>query len=817
MIFVELVYNLSLLIALSVVSGFLYKRFPRTTLTGLIVQGFLFGSVAIVGMAHPVVFSEGLIFDGRSVVISLAALFFGPLSGVMAGLTAIIFRIIQGGPGIVPGILVVISSVIIGTIFYYQKKKKNEEITVRRLLYFGLAVHIAMLIMMFSLPFTTAISVILKVGAAVIISYPLATVLIGKILWDQEVNFRNIETIKAGEIKYRLFYENSMDAILLTDTEGKILSANQAACNLFGYSENELIRLGRPGVMDMTDPHAIAVLSERALKGKVRGELIFIRKDGTHFPVEISSAIFKNQEGLARTNMVIRDITEHKIAEDSLRASENKYRNLIDNMNEGIFISDENGTILFANNALAHIHGYDSYDKLLNKNFAEFIEPSARKKTMKNFEREIQSGESMNEVEVPIISADGSKVFLLVRPSIISYGLQLTCMSGIVRDITERKRAEDALHESESKYRTLVTQSPDGIYIVDLSDNFISVNKSMCDNLKYTEAEFLSMNIWDIVPRRYLPYHKNTIEAIINGESKKEVAEFEVKGKDGIVHFIEVLSAPYYKNKEIVGLQGIAREITERKRAEVELIAAKESAEQSDKLKSEFLAQMSHEIRTPLNAIVGNVDYLNESFGKKMDSHVRDCFDDIGTASKRIIRTVGLILNISELQTGSYKAHFVMVDLNIEILNQLYQEHKLSAKIKGLELIYKCEINETKVVADEYSITQIFTNLIGNAIKYTKTGKVEILLEKNRTGNIIVEIKDTGIGISKEFLTKIFDTFVQEEQGYTRSYEGNGLGLALVKNYCKINNALIEVESEKNKGSTFRIIFDKTIAEVKTE
>jgi signal transduction histidine kinase len=94
---------------------------------------------------------------------------------------------------------------------------------------------------------------------------------------------------------------------------------------------------------------------------------------------------------------------------------------------------------------------------------------------------------------------------------------------------------------------------------------------------------------------------------------------------------------------------------------------------------------------------------------------------------------------------------------------------------------------------------------------------VEILLERNSTGNIIVEIKDTGIGISKEFLPKIFDTFVQEEQGYTRSYEGNGLGLALVKNYCKINNALIEVESEKNVGSTFRIVFDKTITEVKTE
>ena len=113
----------------------------------------------------------------------------------------------------------------------------------------------------------------------------------------------------------------------------------------------------------------------------------------------------------------------------------------------------------------------------------------------------------------------------------------------------------------------------------------------------------------------------------------------------------------------------------------------------------------------------------------------------------------------------------------------------------------------TKILADEYSIMQIFANLIDNAIKYTKKGKVEILLTKNKSGNVMVEVKDTGIGMSKEFLPKIFEPFVQEEQGYSRSYEGNGLGLALTKRYCEINNAVIEVESEKNVGSTFRVIF----------
>jgi len=246
----------------------------------------------------------------------------------------------------------------------------------------------------------------------------------------------------------------------------------------------------------------------------------------------------------------------------------------------------------------------------------------------------------------------------------------------------------------------------------------------------------------------------------------------------------------------------------EKEKRAVELTVAKERAEQSDKLKSEFLAQMSHEIRTPLNAIIGNTDFLNDSFNQKMDADTLDCFESIDLATKRIIRTIDLILNASELQTSGYKPNFVKIDLNSDILHKLYSEHQLSAKNRGLKLIYTCKQADSNITADDYSITQIFANLIDNAIKYTKTGIIEILLEENKSGDLIVEVKDTGIGISKEFLPRMFDPFVQEEQGYTRSYEGNGLGLTLVKKYCEINNAIIEVESEKNVGTTFRVIFN---------
>ncbi|MDP3150606.1 MAG: hybrid sensor histidine kinase/response regulator [Ignavibacteria bacterium] len=242
-----------------------------------------------------------------------------------------------------------------------------------------------------------------------------------------------------------------------------------------------------------------------------------------------------------------------------------------------------------------------------------------------------------------------------------------------------------------------------------------------------------------------------------------------------------------------------------------ELIIAKEKAEESDKLKSDFLHQMSHEIRTPLNAIVGNADYINISIGALLDADTRECFESIDQASKRIIRTVDLILNAADLQTGGYKPNLAEVDLNSGILYKLYLEYQLPAKQKGLKFSYTCKEKETMITIDEYSVTQIFANLIDNAVKFTKDGKIEMLLGKNKMGNIMVEIKDTGVGISKEFLPSMFNPFTQEEQGFTRSYEGNGLGLTLVKKYCELNNITLEIESEKNVGSLFRIIFEKKV------
>ncbi len=240
-----------------------------------------------------------------------------------------------------------------------------------------------------------------------------------------------------------------------------------------------------------------------------------------------------------------------------------------------------------------------------------------------------------------------------------------------------------------------------------------------------------------------------------------------------------------------------------------ELNTAKEEAEKSDRLKSEFLSQISHEIRTPINAILNSTSLIKEEFERKFeDNDFVDFFEITESASRRIIRTVDLVLNMSQVTTGSFIPNKLEFDLVDNVLNGLFFHYVPEAASKNLDFIVEINTPNTKVTADEYSITQVFSNLFDNAIKYTSSGSIKIAVNRDQQNRLSVIIKDTGIGMSKDFLPSLFNSFTQEYQGYTRKFEGNGLGLALAKKYCEINNADILVKSQKGVGSEFSIVFN---------
>lgn len=413
-------------------------------------------------------------------------------------------------------------------------------------------------------------------------------------------------------------------------------------------------------------------------------------------------------------------------------------------------------------------------------------------------------------------------------------------------------KADKELRRQEQKYRMVTEQSGHIVYAYDLATSTISWSGAIEEVLGYTEKEFKTFDVrkWD---DKIHPADKEYFySAIKEGRESKTGYKIEYRIKDKNGDYVYVEDIGILDEEEGTGVPkcfGTVKNITERKTAEAalhlhkveleklveertqkleevnrelekdikkrketesELIIAKEKAEVSDKVKSEFLAQVSHEIRTPINTLLSFTGLIRDELSDKVEDDLKEGFGIIAASGRRIIRTIDLILNMSELQTKTYEPNNTTFNLMKDILIDLLEEFKIHTDKKGLKLNLSNDSDPSKLIfhKDRYSVSQIFVNLIDNAIKYTEKGEIKVSVYTNSNSNLCVDVSDTGIGISEEYLPALFDSFSQEEQGYTRKFEGTGLGLALVKNYCEINNASIQVESKKGAGSTFRIVFN---------
>ena len=320
MLFIQLIYNLSLLAALSVIPGFIHqhwknrRRFP-------FLQGVLFGSAAVIGMLNPLQFGPGLIFDGRSVMISLCSLFFGPVSGIIAGTMAAILRFIQGGAGIVMGELVILSSVCIGIFFYYRRDDKDEEISGNFLFRFGLLIHFVMLSLTITLPGDSTFEVLRKVGLPIIIFYPLATVLIGKILSDNLARTNIMHSLRESENRYRTLLETIPNPVFYKDREGRYVGCNRSFEEFMGLPRERIITRT---VFDIAPKEIAGVYFQRdediiSNAVPIQYEWKIIAKNGEVKDVVFNKAPILDSAGnVSGIIGVITDITERKRVEIEL-------------------------------------------------------------------------------------------------------------------------------------------------------------------------------------------------------------------------------------------------------------------------------------------------------------------------------------------------------------------------------------------------------------------------------------------------------------------------------------------------------------------
>jgi PAS domain S-box-containing protein len=376
--------------------------------------------------------------------------------------------------------------------------------------------------------------------------------------------------------------------------------------------------------------------------------------------------------------------------------------------------------------------------------------------------------------------------------------------------IKQRRETEKVLRKSEEQFELLFENAPIGMVIISLEGIVINVNDSFCNNVGYEIDGIMGLPVKKLFD--WGDFGDQSADKLMNMLSNLDIECTLVK-KDGSKIDAVVKSHVLYDEKERPSKYIMqVLDISDIKNAQKELIVALEKAKESDRLKSAFLAQMSHEIRTPLNVILTSVPILAEDIGDA-DEDIKTILFSVGSAGKRLHRTIDMILSMSAIQSGNYKPDFESFNIMEEVKN-LTEEFRSITDEKGLGLVFQSNASTTEVVADKYTVVQIFQNLIGNAIKYTPKGKVTILVEDGEKKGVVVKVCDTGIGLSKEYIEKMFIPFSQEDVGQKREYEGNGLGLALVKEYVEINNAIIKVESEKEKGSVFSVTFENAYSMV---
>ena len=624
--------------------------------------------------------------------------------------------------------------------------------------------------------------------------------------------------LKEFETSHLSLIESLPLSVLRKDDKGRIQYANARACESMGRDVGDII-----GKTDFdlfpTDLAQKYMSDDREVlsTGKLHHDVERHQSsDGTQIHVEVWKAPICGPDAkVTGIQVMYWDVSRQRDQGQQVEFERFLLANLLETVPDSVYFKDVDSRFIRISQSCAEKFGISDPADAIGKSDADFFDRAHALKALADERRIMESGlPVLAEIERETYE-DGSETWCsTTKVPLYDQDGHVIGTFGISRDVTEQKRAEQGLSRERDLLKTIMDNVPDMIYVKDRSGRFVTANEALLKSLGLRSLEQLvGRTDYDFSPPEEACNYVADDQLVIRTGEPLLDREASQKSRDGQPAWLLTNKVPLSNDDgEVIGIVGIAHNITRRKQADQEILAAKEIADRANRAKSEFLANMSHEIRTPMNAIIGMTDLVLEMTLEPSQRNFLKMVQDSGAALLGVINDV---LDFSKIEAGKLDFDNRPFDVR-ESLGDTIKTLGLKAHSKGIELC--CRIDPgvpATVIGDIGRLRQIIVNLVGNAIKFTEVGEVvlDVSQSQGTLGEVVLSwsVRDSGPGIPEEKQDVIFDEFQQVDTSTTRQFGGTGLGLAIASRLVNLMGGRLSVTSGVNHGSIFS--FDVHLAE----
>jgi PAS domain S-box-containing protein len=634
----------------------------------------------------------------------------------------------------------------------------------------------------------------------------------------------------------RAFYEHISETLgeglYVQNVKGVCIYMNSEAERLLGWSRQEFIGMPVHDTIHTrtANGHPLAARDCRIMldikkQGHSRSDdQVFVRKNGTAFPVEVSSQQILHEGVFDGVVVAFQDISERKKNEMFIRLTQERLNLSLDGSNLALWDWDITTDHIYLSDRWSLMMGGGKDDVLItSEQFFLLMHTEDREVAKTELTNVLKGLAEFYAAEFRVRRNNGDWAWVHAHGKVVERDAagRAIRMTGTNADITERKHAEEALHKSEIKLRTLYDSTSDAVMLID-ENGYFDCNLASLKMFGVSTLEsFYSQNPADLSPEM----QPNGMSSASMVQKQNGIAFEKGSNRFEWVHRRadtgENFDAEVLLNSMIIDgrsvLQATVRDITQRKREEVALLQAKEAAEQGAKAKSEFLANMSHEIRTPMNGIIGMTELALDT---ELTQEQREYLGLVKTSAAALLNVVNDILDFSKIESG--KLNIEVIEFSLEdMLRNSMRSMAVRAHERKLELLLHVDSEvPDRLMGDPGRLRQVIINLVGNAIKFTETGEIEVSVKRvgnmaEKKADICFSVRDTGIGIPRDKFKLIFDSFSQADNSTTRKFGGTGLGLTISSQLVALmGGAHINLESEVGTGSVFSFTLPMDIASI---